>query len=635
MSSKSNLAIAGLLIGVVLFFAVNILSTSALSSARLDMTEGKLYSLSEGSKAIARNLPEPVALQFFFSRQVANELPTFPAYARRVRELLEEYVRNSNGNLTLKVVEPEPFSEEEDQALQAGIPGAPVDSTGKRLFFGLVATSSTDDVELIEFFDPSRERFLEQDVSKMIYSLAHTDRRKVAVLSTLPLEGGPPANPMMGGRGEPPWSILEEMEKLFAVEMLDTSVAKIPDDTAVLMVVHPKGLEPKTQYAIDQFVLGGGNALVFVDPYCEVDMPADPTNQMAAFTHKRASDLGSLLSAWGVDMATNTVAADRSACFQRFPFEGRAMPHVAYLEMRDDNLNEDESTTALLNAMLLPYAGVLAPVEGASTSFSSLITTTEDSMRLGTDNLQFRRPNELLTGFIPDGEPLTVAALVQGEAESAFPEGSPFDPVETTEEAEAEAALDEDTPGEHRAASDGPINVIVVADADLLHDRCWIRKQNAGGLMFVQQTSENGSFVINCLDQLSGSDELISIRGGGQLERPFTLVEKIKAEADQQYAREVQDLEDKLRDAQQSLEDLERRRDGDTSMLLTPEQEELIEKYRQEEIETRKQLRATRHKMTKDIERLGTRLKILHVAVIPLLVLGGGFALWSFVRRQV
>src|SRR5262245_56612790 len=300
--SKKQLTVLGVALALVLFFALNIAANASMRMVRLDVTEDKVFTLDEGSKAVARGIDEPINLYFYLSRSSVRNYPEVLEYANRVQDMLREYVRVSGGKLKLTVIDPEPFSEEEDKAVEQGVVGATVpDGSGNVLYFGLVGTNATDDVQSSPFFalDEDKQRTLEYDLSKLIWTLAHPDKKKVGILSALQLEGGG-GNPMFGQQGEPPWGFLKELRGFFDVEVLPPTGADLSMKD-VLVVIHPRGFGDETLYQIDQWALSGKPLIVFVDPQCDADPGAsdDPTNPMSRFTAKKDSDMEKLFKAWG------------------------------------------------------------------------------------------------------------------------------------------------------------------------------------------------------------------------------------------------------------------------------------------------------------------------------------------------
>jgi ABC-type uncharacterized transport system involved in gliding motility auxiliary subunit len=612
--------VGGLLILLVLFFAVNILASAILRSARVDLTEQNLYTLSAGSRNIAASIGEPIRLRLYYSRSLATARPALKNYGQRVRELLEEYARASGGSIVLEVIDPEPFSEAEDEAVQAGLAGIPV-ASGQNFYFGLVGTNAVDDREIVRFFDPSQEQFLEYRVSRLIYTLSSPDRPTVGVLSGLPLEGTPPSP--MGGQGDPPWQIMTELRNLFEVEMIEAEATALPTGIDVLLLIHPKGLNDVLLYAIDQFVLGGGHAVVFVDPNCESELPPPMARQdpMAAFQLDRTSNLPTLFATWGIEFDPSMIVGDSTNAQQVFvPVEGRReqVSYVAWLALDDDAVDPDDPVTGRLASLNLATAGELKPREGASTDFLPIVQSSSDSMMIDALRLRFGpNPAALLVDFEPSGERRALAARISGSVSTAFPEGRPgqAEPAEP-------GADDAGAGSSHLSSSDGPVNLIVVADVDMLADRFWVQEETLFGQirLGMRKISDNGDLLVNALDNLAGSTDLISVRARGQYARPFELVEEIQRRSEREYRAEEQRLQQTLEETEQRLNELQQARPDQGQLILTPEQQQELDRFNEQRVETRKQLRAVRLDLRRDIENLGTWLKVVNVAAAPLLV---------------
>lgn len=639
--NKGLISILALLVAVVLFFAVNIASTAAVRGARIDLTEGKLYTLSPGALNIARKLPEPIRLTMYYSDKVANDVPQFKSYANRVKEMLTEIARASGGKVKFEVVNPEPFSDAEDKAVQAGLVGVPTGRAGERFYFGLVGVNSTDQQQTIPFFDPGKENFLEYDVTRLVYLLSNPEKKTVGLMTWLPLEGMQ-MNPM-GGRGVPPWQILEQMKELFTVKTIENSAKEIPDDVNVLMVVHPKSMSKETQYAIDQFVMRGGRLLLFVDPLCDQDVPPG-MNPMQAMNLPKSSELNTLLNAWGVEMDPGKLAADRDNALrvgvgsQNRP---EAVDYIAWLQLGKGDINESDPVTgALSNSMILATAGVLRAKQGATTTFQPLVHTSKNSMELDASKVSFiPDPKSLLAEFKSDDTELTVAARITGKVKSAFPDGPPAPAPNSAPDKPVDQLAVDAAKAAHIVESKEPINVVVVADCDMLSDRFWVQEQRLFGQVSLGYTkiSDNGDFVTGALDNLGGSSDLMSLRARGSFARPFVTVEAIQRNAEQKYQQKEQELQKKLRETEQKIAELQQKQpDGQSSLLLSPEQEAEVAKFRAQMVDTRKELRSVQHDLRKDIERMGTRLKLANMAIMPgvVAVVALGLSAYRVSRRK-
>lgn len=637
--SKALLTGTGLIAAFAVFFAVNILSTQGLRDARLDLTEARLYTLSDGTRNVLKAIPEPITLRFFFSQKLASAAPQINQYGQRVRELLERYASLSDGRLRLEVIDPEPFTEAEDRAVQAGLQGASL--PGGQFYFGLVGTNTLDQQQTIPFFQAEKEQFLEYDLTKLVYALSNPKKPVIGIVGALPLEYGP-GGVMAAMRGQSqPYLILEQIKQFFEVKSLDgTKPEEINDSLSVLMLAHPKDLSPQMRYAIDQYVLKGGHLIAFADPYSETmaAMPNPMTGQPMP-----GGDTGSLLPdlfrAWGVEVVPEKFVADL-ALAQRVQ-TGRSGPaavvdYVPWLNVSPEHLNRDDVVTAELNNINSASMGAIRKVEGGATTLTPLITSSTQAMLMDTADLQGDPdPQMLAEKFKPDGETYVMAARISGPAKTAFPDGPPA----------AEAKKDEQKDGDGKAAaapapqvkeSTGPINVLLVADADLLDDRFWVRSQQMFGQNLSVPIAANADFLVNALDNLSGSGDLIGLRSRGRSQRPFEVIDSMRRQADQQFLARQSVLEKKLQDTQKQLEEMQSKTQGQSNALLTAEQEAAIATFRDDLLNTRRELRNVQRELNRDIENLQTLVKFVNIGLVPLLAalvaLGLGLA-WR--RRRV
>lgn len=618
------LSIASLVVAVVLFFAVNIFSSAALTQWRLDLTDNKLYTLTEGTRNILAGLDDPITLRLFLSRQVATNVPAISSYAQRVEDLLREYQRQAGGRIDLQVIDPEPFSEEEDLAQRHGLRSMPVDESGDPLYFGLVATNSVDDTEVIEFFSPQRERLLEYDLSRLVHQLDQQESPVVGLVSSLPLK----ASPRMGSGRSQSWLIVDQIEKLFSVETIDPVEGQIPDQVDVLMVVHPKSLSERMLYAIDQFVLAGGRALVFVDPYMEAEARGRGASQSR-------SDLAPLLDAWGVSLVDGQVAADMQ--FAERVRYNRGQRQVVgefpvWINVPASRFNSEDVITANLGNVFFATPGFLEKKDGAATELTPLIRSSDESDRIDVSLItEAATPAEIIEAYEPGDEALTLAARLSGPAETAFPDGPPSVPSDADGGA-ADTRPAGDLPEPLRATDQ--INVIVVADADMLHEQFWARRQNLFGSQIAVPSASNADFVVNALENLSGSNDLINVRSRGEFSRPFTKVKEIRKEAELQYRQKEQELLERLEETEQALLELEQGKRGEQSeLMLTEEQRQEMERFRKEKVRIRQELRKVQHQLRKDIDALEAWLKFINIGLLPLTI-GVGATAVSLTRSR-
>ncbi|MFC4314847.1 GldG family protein [Steroidobacter flavus] len=602
----------------VLFIGVTILITFVLRGARLDLTESKLYSLAPGTQKIVSSLTEPVNLYFFFSQEGSSQSPQLRAYAQRVRELLEEMAQRSKGKLHLNVIDPQPFSEDEDRATEFGLSPVSVTPGGEPVYFGLAGTNSTDGREIIGLFQPDKEEFLEYDVASLIYRLSNAKRATVGLIAGLPVDA---RFDQMSGQMAPGWASIQQLRETLDVRTLQADGNDIPADIGVLMVVHPKELSPQTQYAIDQFVLRGGKLISFMDPQSENDNAGAQMGMPPM--GGRSSTLGPLLDAWGVKFDTNQIVGDRELGLTVSLQQGKPpSQHIAILGLNRASMNPKDVTVSALDSINVMTAGALSKKEGATIEFEPLIQSSTNAALLPAAKLMFLPDSDaLLDGFKPTGERYTIAARIHGKVKSAFPNGKPG----------AEGAA-----GAHLTESKEDANIILVADTDILSDPLWVRTQNVFGQRFSVAWANNGDFISNSVDNLAGSADLISVRGRQSFFRPFTKVDELRRQAGDQLRAKEKELDQELKDTEQKLTALEGGRGGhQASLSLSPEQEAELERFQHERVRIRKELRETRRSLDVEIEKLGTRLKVINIALVPLLLALGAIFLEITRRRRL
>lgn len=622
-TGRSLNRVALVVLAAVLFVAVNILSTSLLTSARLDLTADRLYSLSAGTRGVLARLDEPVTLRFFYSAKLATPHPALKSYGERVRNLLEEYESLARGKIRLEVIDPEPFSTAEDDAVAAGLTGVPT-ASGETLYFGLVGSGSVELERAIPYFAPEREQFLEYDLTKLVADLATVKKPVLGLLSSLPLEYGP-GGPLAAAQGRSaPYMIYEQLSQSYTIHPLEPVFSAIPPEVDLLVIAHPAELGAEELYAIDQFVLGGGKALVFVDPYLESAAMMQSMQGMQGLTPglpgetvPTSSALPALFAAWGVAFDETKVVADRQYA-QRVSLAdaagGRSLKdYVLWLALPAAAMNENDPVTAELKAINMATAGALAPLAGATTLFEPLLTSSAESMLLDTADVRLNPdPDDLLRRFKADGERRVLAARITGRAASAFKEAPPGAPTA-------------------KQVTAAGVNVIIVADADLLEDQYWVQVQSMLGQAIGIPIADNGPFVINAVDNLSGSSDLISLRSRGVSRRPFTVVEAIQRRAEAHFLAEEQQLQARLSEAERRIRDLEQ---GPATGDIGRSQAAEIEAFRQDMLQTRKELRDVQHNLRRDIDRLGTVVKAVNIAGMPILVAIAALVLAEIRRRR-
>jgi gliding motility-associatede transport system auxiliary component len=635
-ASRRATAIMALVCIALMLISVNVIATRFFTW-RLDLTRERLYTLSRGTLRTLAKIDEPITLRFYYSARLTDEVPSYGVYAQRVRELLDQYVAAAHGKIRLEVYNPQPFSDAEDRAVAFGLQGVPLDAAGEQVYFGLAATNSTDDQQIVAFFQPERERFLEYDLTKLVHSLAFPKKTVVGLISTLPLEGDMAA--MMRGRPSEPMAVMEQLQQLDTVKPLAANIDAIPADIDVLMLVHPQNLSEKTLYAIDQYVLKGGKALVFVDPYSELQ--AAHPSQLNPPGSPNQSNLERLFKSWGFEVPSKTVAGDRRDA-QRVGVPGargtRPLDYIAWLNLKADNLNRDDMITADLSHINMASSGIIEPLAGGKTTVEPLITTSLDSTKIPAEKLAgLPDVAGLLAEFKPDNKRYILAAHVTGMAESAFPDGPPKPPEPAKpegKEGEADQPAKPEAAGESLKQSVQPINIVAVADTDMLDDRFWLQKQDFFGQRVLVPTANNGDFVANALEVLAGGDDLVGLRTRGTSARPFTVVDQIQTEAQARYSAEERELQAKLKDTQAKLASLTGKDQANAPATLSAEQTKAVEEFRADMVQTRRQLRDVQAALRSDIRRLKAGLEFLDIALIPIIVAAVAIVLGALRLRR-
>jgi len=601
------LAVAAILIGV------NMLADTRLANAQLDVTHGHVYTLSKGTRGILRGLKEPVTLRLFYSPQLGARVPSYGNYADRVRALLASYARIAHGKVKLEFYDPEPFSDVEDRALAYGLQGVPIDQSGEQVYFGLVGSNLLDDVRSVPFLDQQREPFLEYDLTRMVYDLSNPKRAVVGVMSSLPLEGDSQTMMRMGGQSGRPWVSMMQLRQQFTVKDVPLNTWTIDPEIQVLLVAHPQHLAESAQYAIDQFVMRGGRLMVMVDPQSEAEFGHPGPNGMPQLDV--SSSLPKLFDAWGIAFDPNEVVGDLTGAWRVRSTPGDRLAVVDYIPLFNirAGINHDDPATSDLQQVTVAAAGFLAKKPGASIEFTPLLTSSKQSglipvekLRTGTD------PATILADFKPSGGPRVIAARVRGVLKSAFT-GPPVAPEGQTAPANLPPFRDH---------TEGPANLVVTADSDILADRYWVRMQNFFGQEEATPFSDNGAFVANLVGTLAGGDALIGLRARGIAQRPFTVVEDIRRRAEARFRQTQQTLQNHLQATQKRLAQLRQGsgQSGAGVAVLTPEQQAAITQLSGEIVDTRQQLRSVQFDLRRDIDRLQTEMRMFDIALVPVLV---------------
>ena len=650
MNQKSLFSSFGLAV-IAVSLLIGVLLISFLPSLRIDLTEDNLYTLSDGTRNIVSNLQQPIELMFFYSDSAIEDVPQIRSYGNRVQELLQEIVIASNGNLRLSVIDPEPFSEEEDLATQYGIRAVPVTQGGEGVYFGLVVAQDAEAEipfqmrisETMPLVRPDQEEFLEYEFMKLITQVDNPDRSIIGLVTDLDIDGG--FDPL-SGQGTQQWMIMDLVRQLYEVQRVDIAGETIDEEIDILMVVHPQSLSEQMLYAIDQFVMRGGSTLLFLDPNADSMVSRSPQGNL--IPAGMSSELPGLLEAWGIEFDNSKVLADNELALRVMMGQGqRPVPHLGMLGVQRNFLTQGDIITNRLETNNFSSTGAIAEAEGSNTDFEPLIVSSADAMLMDRTFIEsVTDPSVLFDEFESVEQSFVIAARISGIIESAFPDGRPIaeeeseeatigveegdatTEVEVTEDNSADEVIaieddmeiEEEPFPEHIASSNGVVSIVAFADTDVLSDRMWVQVTQFLGQRIPQPFANNGDIVINALENLSGGADLSSIRSRGRYSRPFTRVLDLQRQADDRLREEESELLDSLAATEAELAQLNQDEDGNPIGELTPEIQAEIDRFNAEMVETRRRLRDVRFQLTEDIERLGTNLKAANTALIPILL---------------
>ncbi len=607
---KSNTTKILLLIAIFLLGSIIISQSGVFSQARMDLTENKLFTLNDGTKNILKSIDENIQLKVYFSDEATHNIPMLRTYKNTVMDLLNEMKRYSGSKLKVSLIDPKTFSPEEDEASQYGLQALPVGDGGENIFFGLVGENTLDSVEIIPFLQPDRESFLEYDIAQLINSLNKPEKKSIGVLSSIDVMAH---YDQSTGQSIPAQVFVSQLQKDYEVIKIASDAQTI--DTDVLLLIHPKNLPEKTLFAIDQFVMRGGRLVVFVDPFAqaEVIIP-DPNNPMNAYQAERNSDLAPLFKAWNVNYDAKKLLLDEKYALNVQTRQGaRPQRHLAILALTDDAFNKEDIITRDLTTINVAAAGYFESdnMQNILTSSKSATTKSSDVMKFLID------PNTLAKNYKADGKNYSIAGRLTGAIKTAFPKG-----IEGQDE--SAVVMENNEP-----------KVVLFADVDILFNQMWVKSQNFFGRSVFSAFADNGNLVINLLDNMSGSPDLINIRGRKNSARPFTKVLELQKASDKKFREQENVLKQRLRETEQKLNQIQREKGQQDRMIMSPEQEQELKKFQEEKLEVRKKLREVRRSLDKDIKDLGTRLKIINIGLLPLLIsLIGVFVLWFKPRKN-
>ena len=602
-----------------LFLFFNIIIFKILVNKKIDLTTDKLFTVSENTKSIIKNLSEPISIKLFFSNSLSKELSQIRDYEKRVRELLMSYKKISNKNITIEIIDPRPFTDQEDLANVYGIQGLQLNEEGERFYFGAVFSNSVDDTTVIPFFELDREQFLEYDLTKTIYNLANTTKPNIGLISGLPLVGRV-NNSQGNAQYERPFFIYQTLSEFFNVIDLSLEVSEIPQNVDQLLIVHPKNLSDVTLYAIDQFVMTGKGVTIFTDPFSEFDNNLSKPESEKDFSN---SNLSRLFTSWGFDMKPGMVIGDivNGRKVSLGPSnDQKIVTYVLWLAIQQNLLSNTDIITSNLDYIFLKSAGSIENLNtNSSLVIEPLISTSKESMLIERYKMQFRAdPEQLLKDFQSQDKSYIIGARIKGEFNSAF-------------SMEDIKKIELDTNKHINNIKDA--NIILFADTDLFSDNTWISEQDMFGRNSITPIADNGRMVVNSIESMSGGRNLIGLRGRGSSNRPFLVIEDLQKKAELSFREKQISLQNELQGTEDKLKEIQSNQ-LDSSESKTSEQNKAIEEFQRKILSIRKQLRDVQRQLNADIERLENNIKVLNIWTMPLIVIILYFFIKVFTEKR-
>jgi ABC-type uncharacterized transport system involved in gliding motility auxiliary subunit len=588
-----------ILFSIIIFFSINIIVNNSLSSSKIDFTENKLYSLSDGTRSLLQNLKEPIHMRLFISSNLVKEVPQLSTYANRVEAILKSYSSLSNGRVTLEIIDPKPFSDAEDRAVGMGINSFNATEMSDPLYFGLAATNSTTGQKNIAIFSPERETFLEYDLSSLISELGQTNKPIISILDNLGLQAD-------SRIGKPEQQILKQMKELFQVEMVNENISELPKNTKVLMIIHPKFLSDDNLNMIDQWILNGGPTLIFLDPYAETEI----SKQQGMPPMNPRSNIKKLLDTWGIKFDDKKAVLDSEYGFRiSRNINGRDLQVTNYpwLNIRGDGLNQSEAALSKLSTIVMTTAGSFKSTANGVTIDPIITSSSKSGLGdAGEAGNPKSDPRDLLSNIKITEEKQILAGWIKANLKSSFISDS-------TEKNENKKLL----------KSKNKSNILLVGDADMLMDRNWLTQRGA--------FANNGDFVLNIIEKMIGGVALSDLRGKGTSFRPFEKIIELEKVAEEKFLIQEQMLAKKLKSMEDKIRNLTLDND-DKNDVLSPKTITAIEGFRSEMMSTRSELRSVKFDLRRDVESLKKWLISINVAILPILF--AGFALIISLRRK-
>jgi ABC-type uncharacterized transport system involved in gliding motility auxiliary subunit len=626
--------VAGVLAVLVILIAVNVLGN--FLKVRSDLTENKIYTLSPGTKRILDKLDTPVEIRFYYSKDNSSMPVPLRTYAQEVEDLLSEYQQAGHGKIQVVKLDPKPDSDAEDSARLDGVQGqtAAANLTGDKIYLGL-AVSCLDAKTAISFLSPDRETLLEYDISRAISSVVNPKKAVIGVMSDLPVLGRA-ANPMMmmqRQRGSDPWVFVQELKENYTVREVPLTADKIDDDISVLLVAYPKGITESAQFAIDQFMLRGGKMVALLDPFSFVDSQLSGGQQAMMRGETYSANLDKLLKAWGLEFTADKIVADPNLATKIQRQAGSVDSDMTVLSVNGDTINKSDPLGASTTDLLLPFAGAFTGTPVSGLKEETLVSTTPQAGLIDASTVMLGSEGARKF-YKPGNTPLAMAVRLSGKFKTAFPDGKPAAAASPTPTpAASPAASATPTPAPLKEATNEGVAVLI-GDSDFAFDQIAGRQQQMLNQVVFTPTNGNLNLIESSVELLAGDSNLMSIRSRTSANRPFVLVDKMEAAAQDKYQSKIDELENGLTQARQKLSELQSAKQSDQKSVLSPEQQAEIKKFQENEAQIDKQLKQVRKELRQEIDSLQNWLKWLNIALMPVVVTCIGLGLAFFKKRS-
>lgn len=642
---------SGLIVVICLILLSAVIGDFLFRNVQIDLTENNLYTISAATKELLADLNEDITVDLYFSASLAADIPQLSTYADHVKKLLQEFVNLSKGRLVLNIIDPIPFSEAEDKATATRLQSVPINNSGEKIYFGLVARFSSglpqiSSANTIPFFHQDKEKFLEYDLAQAIYHAGLTRNPVVGLVSGI----GADLSFLGAGRNNQELFATKQLERYFDVRNISLGDREELDKIDLLILIHPQDLSDYETYLLEQFILRSGKAIIFVDPHSDVALGS--RNQFSGPTNESpASDLKKLFAHWGLNYDAEKVVIDAQLSLPVDIARGNTtqrIRHLGVLGLLKDNLNKDDVITESLHRINLSSVGHLSLTDSSNLTLTPLLTSSATSML--TESSRFKlltEPQTLAHGFIPENTIYTISARISGDISSSFdkaiepPVEANYDDPDTesdtesdTVEAESQTkeksnnkenldasnSVSESAENTPLHIKNGKLDAVIIADTDLLSDNLWVQVTSFLGQPIASPFASNGDFLLNAVENFTGSSGLINIRSRAGFSRPFERIDKLRRAADENVVKQEQELQTKLRETETRLGELQKHKEGNANRILSPEQEATIAKFQGDIVQTRKDLRAVRRNLNEEIDTMGTILKVCNIIVAPLVL---------------